>query len=188
MIIQNKSIILRDLIENDIVDHLKWRQTEIEWQNWDAPWEKEDHFDSKEFSEKMLKKINNKLKDDDIHHSFQICLNNSEQTHIGWVNAYYISNNPNLTGKLAIGIDIPSKNMRSHGFGILALKLFIEYLQENEYNEIYLQTWSGNKSMIHVAKKLKFIEINRISDIRLVNEKSYDALIFVLKTPRDKTR
>ena len=42
MQIKFENIILRDMIESDIEDYVRWFTVEREWENWDAPWEKED--------------------------------------------------------------------------------------------------------------------------------------------------
>lgn len=31
-------ILLRDMVESDIADYLRWETEETEWQLWDAPW------------------------------------------------------------------------------------------------------------------------------------------------------
>lgn len=42
MRIEFENIVLRDMIESDIEDYVRWFTVEREWKNWDAPWEKED--------------------------------------------------------------------------------------------------------------------------------------------------
>ena len=42
MRIEFGSITLRDMVESDIEDYVRWFTVEREWENWDAPWEKED--------------------------------------------------------------------------------------------------------------------------------------------------
>ena len=32
-------LVLRDIIESDIVDYVRWFTKEIEWGKWDSPWE-----------------------------------------------------------------------------------------------------------------------------------------------------
>lgn len=39
MQIKYEHIILRDMIESDIEDYVRWFTTETEWSNADAPWE-----------------------------------------------------------------------------------------------------------------------------------------------------
>ena len=42
MRIEFENIVLRDMIESDIEDYVRWFTVEREWENWDAPWGKED--------------------------------------------------------------------------------------------------------------------------------------------------
>lgn len=37
-----ENIVLRDMNESDIEDYVRWFTLEREWENWDAPWEKEE--------------------------------------------------------------------------------------------------------------------------------------------------
>lgn len=37
--ILGEHILLRDLLPEDIDSRIRWITTELEWQNWDAPWE-----------------------------------------------------------------------------------------------------------------------------------------------------
>ena len=39
--IEFDNMILRDMIESDIEDYVRWFTVEREWESWDAPWEKE---------------------------------------------------------------------------------------------------------------------------------------------------
>ena len=41
MQIKYGNIILRDMIESDIEDYVRWFTVKREWETWDAPWEKE---------------------------------------------------------------------------------------------------------------------------------------------------
>ena len=41
MIIIYNEVTLRDMLESDIEDYVRWFTVEREWENWDAPWEKE---------------------------------------------------------------------------------------------------------------------------------------------------
>ena len=40
MRIEFENIVLRDMIESDIEDYVRWFTVEREWENWDAPWRK----------------------------------------------------------------------------------------------------------------------------------------------------
>ena len=36
--VRAQGILLRDMVESDIADYLRWETVETEWQLWDAPW------------------------------------------------------------------------------------------------------------------------------------------------------
>ncbi|MCR5231386.1 MAG: hypothetical protein K6B64_01950, partial [Acholeplasmatales bacterium] len=42
MVITNDNVKLRDMIESDIDDYVLWFTKELDWQDTDAPWEKEE--------------------------------------------------------------------------------------------------------------------------------------------------
>ena len=79
--------------------------------------------------------------------------------HIGWVSAYtdlnYVPNEEQIP---AIGIDIPHRHDRGHGYGKAALLLFVDYFRKLGYQHLYTQTWSGNTPMIKLAESLGFRE------------------------------
>ncbi len=106
----------------------------------------------------------------------------TKNEHIGWVNAYYIDKKYILvdikTSKITIGLDIPDEKFRGQGLGTESLELFICNFKNNNINEIYIQTWSGNSRMMKVAEKLGFIVINRYKDKRIVSGKKYDAITY----------
>ena len=41
LVLRNETAILRDFIESDIADHIRWETDETEWKLWDALWEHE---------------------------------------------------------------------------------------------------------------------------------------------------
>lgn len=112
MRIKYENIILRDMIESDIEDYVRWFTVEREWENWDAPWEKEDT--DEETERKSWTEYYESVKDrpDDARRcKFEIEWNGR---HIGWVSSYCIDENYEWVGKIkdgqtvyrAIGIDI----------------------------------------------------------------------------------
>lgn len=187
MKICNEKVILRDMVESDIDDRIYWELYETEWQKWDAPWEYDknsedyDEFNPDEYREISRESLKKEKNENSIRWSFQICINDKKETHIGWVNAYDIDGNYFYTSKggmTTIGINIPCDIAREKGLGTSALLLFIEYLRKNGINEIYTQTWSGNKRMIHLAEKIGFVECNRNEGSRIVNGQLFDGLTF----------
>jgi len=168
MTIKNKDITLRNIIEDDIEDYIRWTTTETEWGEWDAPWEDNDSNDFVERQRLAIKDIPqfySKLEIDD-----------SSGQHIGWVSSYNIDDSKE---KIAVGIDIPPVGLRCKGYGESALSLFIAYLLNHRgINIVYTQTWSGNTPMLRLADKIGFVEIKRILNLREVRGRLFDALTF----------
>ena len=187
MRIEFENIVLRDMIESDIEDYVRWFTVEREWENWDAPWEKEDtnaEAERKRWTERYESRKN--LLDDVRRYRLEIEWNGR---HIGWVSSYPIDENYEWLGEIkdgqtvhrAIGIDICERDMWGHGIGTNALRAFMNYYFENGMDELYTQTWSGNVRMIRCAEKLGFVECNRNIGTREVDRQKYDGLTFRLE-------
>ena len=187
MKIEYKDIILRDMVEADIEDEIRWNTVETDWSNWDAPWEPlQDIPDPEDFRRKKLEKLSEQK--DEIRWRLEI--ETAEGKHIGAVSSYMMNENFEWTPlnkakpdeKLfrAVGIDICESSFCGKGLGTKALAAFINYYFENGENEIYCQTWSGNIRMIKCAEKLGFEVCRRKIDYREVNGKKYDGLTFHL--------
>ena len=187
MKIQYKNIILRDMIESDIEDYVRWFTVETEWSKNDAPWEPVDS--DEETERKSWKEYYESVKDlsgDVRRWKFEIEWNGR---HIGWVSSYPIDESCEWVGEVkegqtvhrAIGIDICESGVWGHGIGTNALRAFVSYYFESGVKELYTQTWSGNTRMLRCAEKLGFTECSRRIGIREVEGKKYDALIFRLE-------
>ncbi len=189
MEIKFENIILRDMIQSDIEDYVRWFTVEREWENWDAPWEKEDTTEEAEREgwTKYYESVK-ELPDDVRRWKFEIEWNGR---HIGWVSSYAItasyewiaSSDIKEEQKVyrAIGADICESDVWGKGAGTDALHAFIKYYLEDGVSELYTQTWSGNTRMIRCAEKLGFVECNRYVGIREVEGKTYDGLTFRLE-------
>ena len=188
MQIKHENIILRDMIESDIEDYVRWFTEELEWENWDAPWEKEDtdeETERKSWTE-YYESVES-LPDTELRWKFEIEWNGR---HIGWVSSYMMNENyewigadtiqPGQAVYRAIGIDICEPDVWGNGIGTNALRAFMNYYFENGADELYTQTWSGNVRMLRCAEKLGFVECNRNVGTREVNGKKYDGLTFRL--------
>lgn len=192
MQIKCENIILRDMIESDIEDYVRWFTTETEWSAWDAPWEpvESDEATERESWTEHYKSVKN-LPDDVVRWKFEI---EYDGKHIGWVSSYLIDKNYEWISAdnardgqkvyRAVGIDICEKDSWGNGIGTNALRAFVQYYVDNGYDELYTQTWSGNNRMLKSASKLGFEVCNRIVDAREVGGKRYDALtlVFMQKT------
>ena len=184
MKIEIDNVVLRDMIESDIEDYVRWFTVEREWENWDAPWEKEDT--SEETERKNWTEYYDSVKDfpeDVLRRKFEIEWNGR---HIGWVSSYCIDDNYEWVESSkasqpvhrAVGIDICEPDLYGKGIGTNALRAFMNYYAENGANELYTQTWSGNVRMIRCAEKLGFTECDREAGIREVDGLKYDGLTF----------
>ncbi len=83
MQIKFENIILRDMIESDIEDYVRWFTTETEWSNTDAPWEpiESDEETERTSWHEYYESVKN-LPDDVRRPKFEIEWNGR---HIGWL-------------------------------------------------------------------------------------------------------
>lgn len=191
MEIHFQDIILRDFLESDIEKRILWETEETEWQLWDAPWEHEGLTEAARAEElnryvaglKAAALRCRALSETDPRSSFQIALGDGTGRYIGWCNSYDIDETFTYTpgdGLCTVGIDIPDMTARGKGYSYQALYAFISYLMESGEEAVYLQTWSGNERMVHIAAKLGFELCCRKEGIRLVRGRLYDGLTFHL--------
>lgn len=187
MKIEFDNIILRDMIESDIEDYVRWFTVEREWENWDAPWEKEDTYEETE--RKRWTEYYESVKDrpdDALRWKFEIEWNGR---HIDWVSSYCIDENYEWVGNIkdgqtvyrAIGIDICEPDLYDNGIGTTTLRAFINYYFGKDVNELYTQTWSGNVRMLRCAEKLGFVECDKDVGTREIDGQKYDGLTFKIK-------
>lgn len=175
-------VILRDMIESDIEDYVRWFTEESEendWGNFDAPWEQFETTAETERAEWTA--YYHQMRDmprERTRWKFEI---EADGVHVGWVSAYedlgYVENPERIP---AIGIDIPLRCYRRRGIGRAALTLFMDYLKERGHQRLYLQTWSGNLPMIRLAERLGFQEYARVKDLREVNGSKFDAVTYII--------
>ena len=135
MQIKFDNIVLRDMIESDIEDYVRWFTTETEWSNTDAPWEPiESDEETERTSWREYFESVKDLPDDVRRWKFEIEWNGR---HIGWVSSYPIDENYEWIGEVkdgqtvyrAIGIDICEPDVWGKGVGTNALRAFINSKQ-----------------------------------------------------------
>lgn len=186
-----KDIVLRDMVEMDIDDNIRWNTTEREWELWDEPWEQDEPFNLDQFREneqRDLKKLEELKKTNTFRWSLEI--DYEEGTHIGAVDTYLIDSNYKRIARKeikegqtvfhALGIAIFEPSYWSRGLGTQALTAYIQHHLENKNIELYLQTWSGNNRMIKSATKLGFYICDIQKNVRHVRGSSYDGLTLKL--------
>lgn len=180
-------IILRDMIESDIEDYVRWFTTETEWSNTDAPWEPiESNAEAERASWREYYESVKDISDHVRRWKFEIEWNGR---HIGWVSSYPIDENYEWIGEIkdgqtvyrAVGIDICEPDAWGNGIGTKALRSFVNYYFGGGVDELYTQTWSGNVRMLRCAEKLSFVECNRNVGIREIDGQKYDGLTFKIE-------
>ena len=170
---------MRDMIESDIEDYVRWFTVETEWGDWDAPWEPLSLDEDKERRSwtEYYESVRSMPKET-LRRKFEI---ECGGVHVGCVSRYtdldYMENPEEIP---AVGLFIPDVKKRRKGIGTAALTQFIEYLHANGYNAVYTQTWSGNIPMVKLAEKLGFREVCRKRNLREVRGAKYDAITWRL--------
>ncbi|MCD7917287.1 MAG: GNAT family N-acetyltransferase [Clostridiales bacterium] len=174
--------VLRDLTERDIPDRIRWLTEETAWGDWDAPDKPMEPIDPQICRAELLKAVREAAAKPDSEHRWQFEVD-ADGVHIGRVNTYCIDADYRWVknGKRnALGIDICESSYWNRGLGRQILATLIQYHLDDGIRELYLQTWSGNLRMIHVAALLGFAECNRIIGNRAVRGGVYDTITFRL--------
>ena len=169
-VLKGDNIILRSLEITDIDNYIYWYTVDREWEEWDAPWERF-NFDEESIKLFILSKIIEDRKSK-VKKFLQVCT--KDGTHIGWVNAYFLKESSN---KLAVGITLPPTDFRGKGYGREGLILFMNYLKEN-FNPIYMETWTGNIPMMRVGENIGFKEVHREENFWSKDSISYDRVTY----------
>ena len=175
MEINFEDVTLRDMVATDIEDDICWNTVETRWMDWDAPWEEDEPFDADKYRDKQMKRLAKPRDENGIRYEFEV---DYKGRHIGSVNAYFIDENYKWAreGRIAIGIDINEPEYWGKGIGGKVFAAYINYLFSMGYEEIYTQTWSGNKRMTAMAKRLGFVLCHRVVDEVEVWGKTYDVV------------
>ena len=184
-----KDILLRDMIESDIEDWIRWETVETEWMDWDAPDEPCEPIDEGEYRADLLEFVSTP-REPGFRSFFEVAA--ADGRHIGRINSYALDQalewvrwpEEGLPERIAIGIDICDSGVWGRGLGTKAIAAVILYFRENGIREIYTQTWSGNLRMIRVAEKLGFSECRRTASDRYIRGETYDSLTFRLDLDR----
>lgn len=190
MEIKYRDIVLRDRIESDIEDWIRWYNEETEWADWDAPDEPVEPVDPEQYRAGMLEMLS---KPREGFRSF-FELDTADGHHIGMVTSYAIGEDyqwlswqdAHQSGKFrhTLGIEICDSRFWGRGLGTQALAAFCKHFLDHGINELFLQTWSGNIRMIRSAQKLGFVECNRFVRNRQIRGGTYDSLTFRLDLDR----
>ena len=126
-------ILLRDMVESDIADYLRWETEETEWQLWDAPWMYEGRSaeqcaqELREYRQALERRVRDAkaCAPDDLRPRLEICLDDSvdpaASTHIGGLGSYLIDDEFNVDDASgvhrAIGVDWAERDVIVCGRG-----------------------------------------------------------------------
>lgn len=188
--IRYRDIILRNLIESDIEDWIRWETVQTEWMDWDGPDLEAPPFVEEEFRAEC----DALLKNPPIGFRNFFELDTAQGKHIGMVTAgltgdnfQYLTREELEAGTKyyhTIGIVICESSDWSRGLGTQAVVAFCKHFLNHGRTDIRLQTWSGNIRMVRCAEKVGFVEINRIVGNRHIRGGVYDGLTFQLDLDR----
>ena len=183
-------ILLRDMIEADIEDWVRWNTIDTEWMDWDGPDLECDPFDEAQFREDCIGQIRNPNKS--VRRRFELCT--ADGTHLGMVSSYPTDDHfEQLPWSRAqnleifyhtLGIIICEGCNWNKGIGTQALAAFCKYYLDHGILRLRLQTWSGNVRMVRCAQRIGFVECNRFVGNRDIRGEIYDGLTFQLDLDR----
>lgn len=190
MEIKYQNIVLRDMVESDIDDWVRWNTIETEWMDWDGPDLPSEPFDEEAFREESAVQLCNPI--EGFRSFFE--LDTIAGTHLGMVSSYPTGASfEHLTWKEArcsekfyhtLGIVICESTHWSKGIGTQALTAFCKHYIDHGITQLRLQTWSGNIRMIRCAQRIGFTECNRFVGNRHIRGGTYDGLTFQLDLDR----
>lgn len=191
MEIRYRDILLRDMVEADIDDWIRWYNVETEWGDWDAPDEEMEPVDPDDFRTQCMETVNMQW-ERDFRNFFE--LDTVEGHHIGMVTSYAIGDDYGWmswkdahekgTFSYTIGIEICDSRFWGKGLGTQAIAAFVKHFLDHNISDICLQTWSGNVRMIRCAERVGFVECNRFVGNRQIRGGTYDSLTFKLDLDR----
>lgn len=167
---------LRDMIESDIEDYIRWWMQDNEWAAWNTPWVTAASTTAEEQRARWTHVLNQcrAAAPDAARWHLEI---DQDGQHVGWVSGYVdMEYYPNPDKLPAIGVCVVQVSERTKGVGTESLRLYIEHLRQKAYPAVFIQTWSGNLPMLRVAEKLGFREVCRKSELREVRGRKYDAV------------
>ena len=187
--IRNRDIVLRDMVESDIEDWIRWETVDTEWMDWDGPDLESTPFVESEYREECAELLKNPRTG--FRNFFELDGNGK---HIGMVSSYATASDfRHLTWAEArelgefwftLGIVICESDLWSRGLGAQALAAFCRHFLNSGKTNLRLQTWSGNVRMVRCAEKVGFVECNRIVGNRHIRGGVYDGLTFQLDISR----
>ena len=183
-----RNIVLRDFKAGDEEDMVRWMTVQTEWHDHDSPWLAERDF--KAFDpEKYRSMAREYLQRPRRFGERSVLQIEDEMTgrHIGFVSAYYIGKQDEplpageLSYRIALGIDICEPAFRGEQRGTNALLAFVQYIFCHNWPVVFLQTWTGNRRMMHVAEKMGFRRFRVKKGVYTKEGVEYDNITYYLE-------
>jgi len=142
-------VTLRDRCLDDLPHFLRW-QTQGQWLQFDAPWDRPRQPDLHEYRRRFLEKLAESPPDPRTDCVIAL----ADDRPIGWMVRYAEARFPLVWW---IGIDIGEDAYLNRGLGTEALRLWVDYLfGHSAVHKLCLDTWSLNTRMACVAERVGF--------------------------------
>lgn len=174
MILKGENIVVRDWEIHDFPLYRKWNNGKHLWKEFDGPYYPKA---SSMFIESKIKSLRQRIEKKSWANlrSYLVIADKTNNELIGTVVWYWESKESNWK---SIGLIIYNEKIWGKGIGFEALKLWINYLFENDITlkRLDLRTWSGHQGMMNLALKLGFKEEARFRNAREVKGKVYDSI------------
>lgn len=179
--VEGRRVILRDPRPEDVEARVRWETVEIEWQNWDAPWEGPPPTPVEALTEARVwwaASIAASIAQPLPSPRKRLWVERIGGPLLGWVNQYRYDPEARV---IHVGVDICESAYWSQGLGTEALLLWIDHLvKELDLTCVRTATWSGNHRMVRCAEKCGFVVDKVHPGSREVRGKRYDGLEFIL--------
>jgi RimJ/RimL family protein N-acetyltransferase len=168
--VRGDGIILRDGRVEDVDARIRWVTVEMEWGEWDGPWEGNEPIPAEKIEEARTNMAAALSKTPPTPRNM-LYIQRIGGPLLGWVSAYRYDP---ADCSIWVGIDICEPAFWGKGIGTEALGLWIDYLFGSmSLDRIRMSTWSGNARMMRCADKCGFALVERIPDAREVRGERY---------------
>lgn len=168
-------IALRKIRQEDLVEYKYWKLPEHKYHLFNGPYFKkstkeEIEIEIRNISKEFEKGNNNPLSQKRI-------ISNGKNKLIGEVSWYWRSRETNW---LELGIVIFDENYWGKGIGYEAFKLWIQqiFTSKEEIIRLGITTWSGNKGMVELAKKVGMKKEAEYRKARIINGIYYNSISY----------
>jgi RimJ/RimL family protein N-acetyltransferase len=173
--IRHGRVVLRDLIPEDVEDHVRWFTEDRAWLAWDSPWDSVGD-DPERVRRVFLEKLRQGPRGP-VRWTLEIAL--VDGPHVGQVNRYELGE---LGRAPAVGVGVRAEGWRGRGIGTEAFPLWLAYVfHALDAPVVYAESWSGNERVVRLVSGLGFREIRRLPEERPLRGKRYDALRWALE-------